>query len=466
MEITKEKLISLISENYISDLEELEKHRERGPESVKKRQKIMKDGLHIGWMWRENMDDPNSKLISVYFLCGEDIEQFKEQHSEKIEEISSKYTPNGWFFSEEACPAHRPEVKKRIYKDPTGQEVDPFKTYGYKQQDVYLVIVDGEVIYQHELEDSANEFASEYRDENPGSSVVVKFGKRTKLAQENIKRNFNKILKEVFDPNSDFIKELNLRSIPPIIVDNPKFLDRHIDRWTNDKIMFRSLSYNTYPSAKEFLNAVVKRTRGTSTDELNTVYLSRQFNKKYKNWEEARKSDITYKGKTDDPDYEPPYQRRTSYKLDIQGYEELNMDVSLKMIFELIGEKMGDAGFVWTVKMVNKFGKKRPDEQVIVGGLQPIELLEGGVLDGRAIIATKTIQLPPNTKFDNNNTILNNDAIIKGLIEVLEDFKNRVKAIRPKDMIKYANVRRSDIERVNESKINDIIRSTLFEIKK
>jgi len=142
------------------------------------------------------------------------------------------------------------------------------------------------------------------------------------------------------------------------------------------------------------------------------------------------------------------------------------MDVSLKMIFEIVGEKIGDAGFVWTVKMVNKFGKKRPDEQVIVGGLQPIELLEGGVLDGRAIIATKTVQLPPSIKFDNNNTILNNDLIIKGLEEVLEDFKNKVKLIRPKDMIKYANVRRSDIERINESKINKIIRSTIFEVKK
>jgi hypothetical protein len=470
MEITKEKLISLVNENYISDLEEddLLKKRERALEKIKKRFPIRdNNGIQIGWMWRTNIEDLTSKLVTVYFVCGEELEEFKNKHKDTIERIDQLI--QGWYFSEESCPADYPERKKtRVYKDPEGNVVDPFISRGHKSTKSYMVIVNGEVVFQIEntkpnAEEIANEFADEYRENNPNANIEVKLGNTTTLTQKNIKLIINPILDEYFSIEGKINNLLSVRSIPPIMVRNSKFLDRHVDKWNNQNIILRSATFNTYESGKEFLKYVVRRANGKKDDKTDPRHLAMQFNKKYKKWEEGRMSNVEYKGKTDDPDYIPPYQRKSSYKLDIQGYEELNMDVSLKMVFELIGEKIGDAGYVWTIKMVNKFGRKKPEDQFITDGLKTIELLPGGVLDGKAIISTKTVQLDPNITFNNKETILHNEKVVQGLIDTIEDFKNKVESIQTNDMIKLANVRRSDIERVNENKINKIIRSIILE---
>ena len=129
--------------------------------------------------------------------------------------------------------------------------------------------------------------------------------------------------------------------------------------WSNDKIVFRTHNYNTYKSASDFLKSVVKRIKGEDTPEMNTTYLARQFNKKYNNWKEAKKNDKKYEGKTD------------IYNLDKRGYEELNLDVSMKMIFEITGERLGNS-FVWVITMRNKFGKKMEEDPEIKGGLNDI----------------------------------------------------------------------------------------------
>lgn len=467
MEITKNTLINLISENYISDLEELEKKVKKSDEGVRKRRPIFDktDELQIGWEFRQDMEDLNSPLVPVLFICGDDIENFKSQHPEVIQKLQEKY--GEWYFSQEACPKHRPEAKQnRVFnKASTGQPENPFAKLGWEGGDNYLVYADGKIVAQHKDENSARVLGDEYLRDHPGAKIEVKIGKRTQLAQESIKREFNTLIKNELMLDSGFTKALSMRSIPPIMSDNPKYLDRHVDKWTNEKLVFRALSYNTYGSGKDFLTAVVKRTKGVTDLATNTDYLARQFNKKYRNWEEERKSDVKYKGKTDDPDYEPPYERESSYKLNIQGYEQLNMDVSLKMVFEILGEKIGN-GYVWTIKMVNKFGRKRPEDQYIQGGLKPLELLENGVLDGAAIIATKTVQLPPNVEFDNKNTIIHNEDILQGLKSTIEEFKTKINQIQPKDLIKVANIKRTDVERVNENEINTMIKRTLLEMKK
>lgn len=468
MEITKQKLISLLSENYSSDIEEedLLPQKERSLEAVKKRKPIKdKDGRHIGWMWRKDIEDLNSELITVYFLCSGDIEEFKEKHGDTIKRINDTFV-EGWYFTEDACPSAYPEKSKsREYFDLSGMKVDPFISKGYKPTKTFLIKVNGNVVAQTDSEQEAKIAVDNLKLSNPDDSVTYESGLRTKLSQETIKRELNPILKSEFIDNQEFKNLLNLKSIPSITLTDMRYLDKHIDRWTNEKIHLRSHSYNTYGSAKDFLSAVVKRTRGIVVNEMNTDYLARQFNKKYKNWEEERLSEDEYRGNTADPDYEPKYFRRSSYKLDIQGYEQLKLDVSLKMVFDLIGEKMGD-GFVWTIKIVNKFGRKKPEDKIIVDGLKEIELLEGGVFDGKAIIVTKTVQLPPNTVFDNKNTIMSNELIVNGLIDTIQEFKQQISNINSKDMIKIANVKRTDIQRVDEQKINKIIKKTMMEMVK
>lgn len=467
MEITKEKLISLMSENYISDIEEedLLKRRERGPESIKKRQQIIDNGVHIGWMWRKDIEDPNSELITVYFLCGRDLDEFKQTHKETIDRINKTYI-DGWYFSEEACPNFRPEKSKtRKYFEPSGTETDPFKKRGYNPTKSFLIKVNGEIVTQTDSEEKAKTAVQNLKQSYPNDEITMEMGSTTKLSQETIKRILNPLLKKELLENIEFKNTLNTKSIPPIVLTDLRFLDRHIDTWTNEKIHLRSHSYNTYASAKDFLGAVVKRTRGIVVGDMNTDYLARQFNKKYKNWEEERLSEDEYLGNTADPDYDPKYFRRSAYKLDIQGYEQLKLDVSLKMVFDLMGERMGN-GFVWTIKIVNKFGRKKPEDKIIVNGLQAIELLKDGVFDGKAIIVTKTVQLPPDIKFDNKNTIMDNEDIVNGLIETINEFKRQIDNINAKDMIKIANVKRTDIEKVDEQKINKIIKKTIMEMVK
>lgn len=468
MEITKQKLISLLSENYMSDIDEddLLKRRERSTQTIKKRQQIIDNGQHIGWMWRKDIEDPKSELITVYFLCGRDVEEFKQTHKDTIDRINETYV-DGWYFSEEACPNFRPEKStKRKYYDPTGAETDPFTNKGYKPTKAFLIKLNGVIVAQTDNEDAANTAVQNLKRSYPEDEVTMELGQRTKLSQETIKRKLNPLLNRELIENAEFKNILNTKSIPSIILSDLRFLDRHIDTWTNEKIHLRTHSYNTYPSAKDFLTAVVKRTRGVVVDNMNTDYLARQFNKRYKNWEEERISEDSYFGNTGDEDYDPKYFRRSAYNLDVQGYEQLKLDVSLKMVFDLVGERMGN-GFVWTIKIVNKFGRKKPDDKIILGGLKEIELLKDGVFDGKAIIVTKTVQLPPDIQFDNKNTIMDNQDIVDGLIETINEFKQQISNIDSKDMIDIANVRRSDIQKnVNEEKFNKIIKKTIMEMVK
>jgi hypothetical protein len=253
---------------------------------------------------------------------------------------------------------------------------------------------------------------------------------------------FNPILRDEFGLESDKGKQFNeilsKRSIPAIIVNDPKFEDRHNDVWRNDQIQYQVHSFNTYENAQSFLKSVVARIAGKSTDENNTIYLARQFNQKYSNWEETRKNDKRYEGKT------------SVFQLDKRGFSELNLDVSMKMEFGINGFKQNNE-FVWAISMKNKFGRKRPDEyRISNGGLKPITLQDGGYLDDALISVRKVVPLDE-IEFTEDKSIMSVFAVSEGLREAISDFKAKIEGISPKSALKYANVRRSDIEKVNES---------------
>lgn len=266
-------------------------------------------------------------------------------------------------------------------------------------------------------------------------------------------RKFNSIVKSEF--NEEFNKELNLRSIPAIMFEREN-LNAHVDEWSNQKMVFETHTFNGYENSKEFLKSVISRIKGNETENAKTYHMARQFNKFYRNWEETRKNDVRYHGKTD------------IYKLDYLGFEELNLDVALKMSLRITGEMIGDNSFLWTISMINKFGKKLPTETFIktenYGKLNHIKLEGGSYLDDKKLGVTKTVQLTPGKEFNEQNPILDDINVVNGLIEAIEDFKKVITDINPKSALKVANVKANEVrpeQNINEMKnllVNRIVR--------
>jgi hypothetical protein len=259
-----------------------------------------------------------------------------------------------------------------------------------------------------------------------------------------LKRIFNPIIENEFSENTgtgkQFNEVLNKRSIPSISLD-VKNIDRHHSEWTNDLITFRTHNYNSYGSAQDFLKSVLARMSNKELPEIKTYYMARQFNQKLRNWAESKKNDKHYEGKTE------------IYNLDKRGFEELNLDVSLKMIFEIKGERIGDS-FNWSITMRNKFGKKTPDDYSIKNGLENITLKNDGYLDDQLLLVTKSVQLEPGKLYSDIRTIMDDINVVETLRQVIHDFKSMISEIKPKSALKIANVTRSDVQRVDEQKID------------
>jgi hypothetical protein len=411
MEISKEKLMSTILESSI----EMGEMGDIWSKAKAKSRPILDDsGELIGHDMLINPDDYTQGRVNVIFTCN--IEEFIQTHPDLISKLKEQY--GNIKFTTDKCPKYNPHKGNREYMS---------------------------------LPDSEDDI-------NIKSKAYVASGEEYDTQQAIKRGGFNKIIEEEFGLLSpkgvEFNQVLSKRSIPAIIINDKKFIDRFVEDWTNDRIEFRTHSYNTYETAQDFLKTVAARITGKETKEMDTSSLARQFNKRYRNWDEDKMNQQEYQGKTD------------IFQLDRRGFAELNLDVSLKMIFEITGEKVGDNSFTWRISMKNKFGRKRPDEYRLPNGrLQPITLKDGGYLDEGLISATKTVQLDPNKEFNNKNTIISDVAVSEGLREVIYDFKTEVEGINPKSALKYANVKRGDIEKVNESTFkisNDILK----EIKK
>jgi hypothetical protein len=258
---------------------------------------------------------------------------------------------------------------------------------------------------------------------------------------EKINRKFLKILRSEFGDQSEkgreFNEVLNLRSIPAIMLEvwkSRNYINNHVPKYTNNLITFQSLNFNSYQSANQFLNAVVDRVRGVKNDNMNTYYLARQFNNKYTNWEEDRKAKKHYEGKT------------PVYKLDKRGYYELNLDVTLQTLFSVVGKKVNN-NFIWQIKMKNKFGRKRSDENYIKDGLSVIRLDPNGYLDDNVISSSVTV---PMDKEHNDDFTVMDDAIITGaLMQCISDFKQKLESINPKSALKIATYGKKDIVKTN-----------------
>ena len=161
--------------------------------------------------------------------------------------------------------------------------------------------------------------------------------------------------------------------------------------------------------------------------------MARQYNTNYNNWRADKKMLKQYAGKTD------------KYMLDAYGLEQDNLDVTIRMDFEITGEPLGDNSYTWNVRMVSKLGKKLEDESG----------LKGGFLDDKLIQSSSTAQLRPGTEFNDNYTVMDNKEVVDALIQAIDDLKSQVIALDPKETLKAATVKRYQIgnppNQVNES---------------
>ena len=421
MEISKEKLLSLLSENnYISDIDEMAKYwtKKQPGKRVASSKLYDNDGNLIGYdmMVDPFSEDPDSERVQIIFTC--DIQQFMEQHPDVVEKLKRDYGSFKW--SDTKCPSDRPHRDVRVGRPLPGEEGEPVSTIKQTSKDVAT----GEKLQ----------------------------------GSEKIKRLFLKALRS--NLTEDFNKVLNQRSVPAIALDNRKYFDRHTDLWTNEKVMFTSLSYNVYKSNEEFNQMVADRIFGEETPEMDTQHLARQFNLNYRNWEAEEK-----KGSTQDYGVTDVYQlRRYGH---VEGREN---EVFLEMTFSVRGEMIGENSFAWSITLVNKFARRKPESSRVDGRLEPVEYNPDSLVDGKQVGVVKNIQLTPGTEFTPENTIMDNSEIVRGLLTAINEFKQKVTQISPESVLRKAAPTRSELDggrrRINEGIFDDIVKDVIKNLKK
>ena len=232
---------------------------------------------------------------------------------------------------------------------------------------------------------------------------------------EKNKRKLGRILKsEIF--GEGFNEVLNKKSIPSIKLDREN-VDMHEGTYTNEKIVYRAHNNNSYKSAFDFLEAVLDRLEGKEGSEMKTYSMARQYNTRNANWNADKKMDTTYQGKTN------------KYGLNRRGYEEENLDVTIRMDLEILGEKMGES-FLWNVRMKVNLGKKLSEDNRMRGGFENIKLIQ----------TSKTAQLEPRKEFNENHVIMDDINVVNALIEAINELKSDIDGITEEELLPYADV--------------------------
>lgn len=251
--------------------------------------------------------------------------------------------------------------------------------------------------------------------------------------------------------SEDKINEiLNEKSIPTINVSR-EHRDMHTGIYTNEKIVFRTHSYNLYNSAEDFLKAVVARMKGKESDEMKTYnmskYSARRYNTKNANWSFSKPQDTTYLGKT------------PKYDLNVKGFVEENADVLVTMNFEIIGEKMGN-NFLWKIKMEVELGKKLTEDSRLKDGFKPFT---------DTITVSNTINLTGNKIFTKEDVIMEDKDVTLGLSATIHDLMVKIESIKYGQLLKLANVTYRQTTSMQEPNLNEskerLIRRIVKQIK-
>jgi hypothetical protein len=244
--------------------------------------------------------------------------------------------------------------------------------------------------------------------------------------------------------NEEVDQRLERLSIPEVRGRDRKHLNRY-GNISNDRIDYGTHNFNSYKSGQDFLNAVVSRVANKEVPvEYKSYHLARQFNQNYRKWEETKKNEKNYQGKTD------------VYMLDKFGFDEENLDVTVRSDLKVEG-RLGNGRYVWVIKFVVKFGKKLRDQYRI----------QGRLLEDKDIVIEKIAEIEPGVEFNDQNTVLDSlpivSALIEGLNELKDEFFNKMKPI---EMLSKAKVKQSEVRESIENQIDTISLKILKEIKK
>jgi hypothetical protein len=384
-----------------------------------KRQQFKEGVQHVGWLLGDNHP--------ILFNLNKDVEEFFVEKKDVVSQLNDKFGKQNVKWVQEKLPKYQPFRDRKDepqFLDVPGQEGGEEKPeYGYERT----------------------------------------YG--TMSLSTHLKNDVNSIIYDEFDDDKIkgkmFNELLSERSIPPILPRFREFVDNHTQQeWSNDNIFFRCISYNSYKSKEDFLHSVFERVTGQFSSEsdrelMKTHSLARQFNNKYSRWDEARKMTSRYEGKT------------PIYNLDQRGYEALNLDVSIRMEFEIRGRREG-SNFIWTVKMTNKFGEKLPTETYLRERFKEVSykvsFAPNSILDDKSIIGTDTVNVGDQSFDEKENRITKNSDVMESLRKAIEDFKNKIEAIKPKSALKFASLEERNIERtgaLNEDEIKDLVKDII-----
>ena len=268
---------------------------------------------------------------------------------------------------------------------------------------------------------------------NAKAGTTYQHSGNIKPATTKIKTELHRLVSEYLG-SPEVSARLERLSIPEVKSKDRKHLDRY-GRVDNDQINYQTHTFNSYLSSTQFLKFVTARISGKKLeDEFKSYHLARQFNQQYMNWEETKKNSKQYLGKT------------PAYMLDAYGFDEDNLDVTVRMDFSIKGQLL-DNQYLWTVRFKTKFGRKLKEDRWVNNGLE---------LDRDETIR-KTAELEPGTRFDDKMTVMDSLPIKTALIEALDELKDMIMTqFKPVEMLKKANVKQYDI--TNKPNVNESVK--------
>jgi hypothetical protein len=325
--------------------------------------------------------------------------------------------PDGWAINKEKVAG-----QERIWIPLDGQELEAFKQANQDWLD--------NLSYVHGKEPEL--VASKRVKDQPRSAKVgtsYQHSGNVKPATTKIKIELNRLVDEYLC-NPEVSARLERLSIPEVKSRDRKHLNRY-GRVDNDQINYQTHTFNSYLSSSQFLQFVTARITGKKLeDDYKSYHLARQFNQNYMNWEETKKNSKQYLGKT------------PAYMLDAYGFDETNLDVTVRMDFSIKGQML-DNQFLWTVRFKTKFGRKLKEDRWV----------NGLTLD-KDLTFRKTAELEPGTQFDDKMTVMDSLPIKTALIEALDELRDTIMTkFKPVETLKLANVKQYDITKkpnVNE----------------
>ena len=318
--------------------------------------------------------------------------------------------PDGWYVN-----PNQVEGEEKAYFFLEGQELDAFTEANRE----FLDSIANKIGQDRVCLQDGNRTKCQPRSIKTGAQYVPSGNKMP--SETKIKRELNSLVED-YMASPEMSEKLSRLSIPEVRARDRKHLDRY-GQVNNNRIEYATHTFNSYESAQQFLKFVTARITGKETpEEYKSYHLARQFNRSYMRWEETRKNTKQYYGKT------------PAYMLDAYGFDEDNLDVTVRMDFKINGVLTNEE-YVWTVKFMTKFGRKLKEDRYLPGGLD---------LD-KEITISKRIPLEGNEVFNEERTVMDSLPIKSGLIEALDELKDGIMSMKPIETLKLANVQKFDV---------------------